>query len=105
MKVEDLIRIADEAYPDGKVQEAFEAECGSLDELMVGDTLAVFIARELKETFDEEASATDQLECALQSIETATKEINAVRAALEQAWLDLPDAAPEEACPVRRKKS
>jgi hypothetical protein len=104
MIVEEILAIADQAYPDGKIQEAFEAQHGSLDELMVGATLAVFIARELKETFDEEASATDQIECALHNIETAMKEIDAVRAALEKAWLDLPDEAPDEACPFRRSE-
>lgn len=64
MKFENIIKIADAAYPDGLIQQAFDAnkDRGVEDELVsVGDGLAEWIARELADTYDSKASSLEQL--------------------------------------------
>ena len=56
MELKKLISIVDMAYPDGLVLRAFESG------KPVGDSLAEFIARELKDTFDEKVSSLEQIE-------------------------------------------
>lgn len=88
MTIEEIIAIANEAYPDGKVQQAFEAETGSIDEFMVGDTLAVFIARELKETFNEAGTDEEQLATAERVMRTASDELHNVLIAFDRNLLE-----------------
>lgn len=81
-KLADIIQIANRAYADGLVGRAFKGED-------VGDTLAVFIARELKDTFDPKASAIDQIKEAGRVISHAYVEIGDVARAFSDVLGDL----------------
>jgi hypothetical protein len=81
MKIEKIIKIADAAYPDGMVQQAFDANKnrGVEDELVtVGDGLAEFIARELVDTYDPKASSDEQLTEAARCMTSARNEMDEI---------------------------
>lgn len=77
MTLDDLIRVASDAYPDDCVWRCYK------DTDPVGDTLADFIARELADTFDETASDADKLEEAIRAMKKAQDELGDVVEALE----------------------
>jgi hypothetical protein len=79
MKLSTIISIANMAYPDGLVEQAFQGD-------HVGDGLAEFIVRELRDTYDPKASSLDQLEEAARVMESALKELTDVKEALELAY-------------------
>jgi hypothetical protein len=58
----DLIRLVDKYYEDGLVSQYwdFGTSCPK-DNPDAGDTLALFVAREIKDTFDPEASREAQI--------------------------------------------
>lgn len=81
MNIDKLIEIADKGYSDSYlIQGYFQDPDGEH-----GDTLAEFIARELQETLDPEASDTDQLLTAMDQMEKAQTEISGVIQALDVA--------------------
>ena len=83
MKLKQIIRIAGQAYSeDGAVERAFAAETGSIDELLVGDSLAVFIAREIKETYDPDSTREKQLDEAYRVMSVAHEQLENVLNAL-----------------------
>lgn len=71
MSLDEIIAIADDHYPDGLVGRHHEGE-------KVYDTLAEFIAVELKDTYDPDASSEAQLREALRAMETARDELEEV---------------------------
>ncbi len=77
MTLDEIIQMADEAYPDGLVARAHKGED-------VGDTLALFIVRELADTYDPDASDAEQAAAASGAMETAIDELQAVCTALEK---------------------
>lgn len=78
MIFDEILAIADAAYPDGLV--------GAVSEGMeVGDTLAEFIFRELQDTYDPEASDEQQLAEAVRVMTTARQELEAVETTLREA--------------------
>jgi NurA-like 5'-3' nuclease len=79
MKLSTIINIADRAYPDGLVRQAFKTKKS------VGDGLAKFIVHELAETYDPKASNLDQLEEATRVVYNARRELTDVAEALEIA--------------------
>ena len=50
---------------------------------MKGDTLVEFVARELHETFDPDASDRDQLDMAIRKMREAATDLQAVATALD----------------------
>ncbi len=91
MKLEELIEIVNKGYPDGKVKEAFDlmmVEDGLVESLesQVGDGLAVFIAREISETFDPELESKSQIFNAVNILATAVNEIEKVQAKLLKCY-------------------
>lgn len=70
MTIKELIAIVNQHYPDDCIQNAFE----EVDE-QCGDTLALFIVREVKETFDPAAADYAQLEEAQRVIDKAQEEL------------------------------
>lgn len=80
MKIEELIAIADKAYPDGLIMACFKNPKKSL-----GDGLAKFIALELSDTFDPDASDEEQLEEAYLAMNKALFEVNSVLSAFQDA--------------------
>ncbi len=79
MRLSEIIAIADRVYPDGLVQAYFEAPEGQH-----GDTLAKFIAVELREVYDAEAGSEEQLSEAVRAMRRAKDELENVLAALEE---------------------
>jgi len=80
VKLNELINIASAAYPDGLIAVEywdFKRECPRRNP-KGGDTLALFIALELKDTFDPDATDGQQLRAALRAIERAQGELAAV---------------------------
>lgn len=86
MTLQQIVGIADAAYPDGKVRECLRTGKAC------GDTLALFLARELKDTYAEETWAgagggmrpltdAEQLGEAARAVGGAVRELEAVRAA------------------------
>ena len=89
MKINDLIKIVDNAYLDGLVGQYWDwpycrpipwASAGN-----IGDTLARFIAVELGETFDPRATDANQLTEAMRTLKMATQELEGVIKALREA--------------------
>jgi len=73
MDLNKLIEIVDEGYPDGFVKRCFDNP--KKDH---GDTLALFIAREVGDNFDPEASDKEQIEETLRVVFNARRELDAV---------------------------
>ena len=73
MKIERIISLADRVYPDGLVGLYFREP-----DSQHGDTLAKFIAVELAETYDKDASDEEQLTEALRVMRNGVKELRAV---------------------------
>lgn len=85
MKLVDLLNIANVGYPDQGLSAAYNPEDGAEPEgaeEAVGDTLALFIVRELTETFEPSAARDVQLSEGIVVMETAITELDAVRHAL-----------------------
>ncbi|NUN49623.1 MAG: hypothetical protein HUU15_12420 [Candidatus Brocadiae bacterium] len=78
MRLSTLIRIASDSYPDGAVLDAHERGEAA------GDTLALFIAREIAETFEPGQTTAEQLVRAIQVLEKAQAEIGAVLSGLRR---------------------
>lgn len=83
MKLNDLIRVADEAYPDGVLAAQWDFDKEDVrpwGEAKEGqsDTLARFICVELKETFDADANDVDQVTGACDVITRAQDEVGSV---------------------------
>ena len=86
--IDDIIRVADKAYPDGRVLAYHQHPKGKH-----GDTLAEFIAIELRETFtdayvdrdeDEPYLYDDPYVYAAEKLETAISELQAAADALRR---------------------
>lgn len=71
-----IIKVADQAYPDGLVQQAYDGE-------YPGDGLATFIATEIQEVLEGHDSPKMQFEEALRAMESALDELRSVVSALE----------------------
>ena len=78
MTLEEIIRIADDAYDfDALVEQYFRDPTGNH-----GDGLAKFVALELMETYDVDATTVDQLEEARRVIQAAERQLACVAEAL-----------------------
>lgn len=86
-----IIKIADSAYPDGLVGKCAKAKKNE----DLGDTLALFVARELKDVYGEEdhtgrkLTDRDKLDEAIRTMRVAIRELTAVEVALIQAKKEL----------------
>jgi hypothetical protein len=81
MTLNDLLRKAFAAYPSSCLLDEiwdFERQRLIYDAFQVGDTLAVFIAQELKETYDPELDSDRQLQEAAKYLSVAVAELNQV---------------------------
>jgi len=84
MKLEEIIDIADAAYPDDFVRQYFNEP-----EKDHGDSLARFIAFEIIETFDEDGTDENQLAQAIHAIANGRDELDRVLDALGAKARDL----------------
>jgi hypothetical protein len=89
MSLQDIIDITNEHYGDGwEVARAYEMRDDSLDRRLTetNDTLSVFIAKELEETFAGGGTDISQLGEAVRVMETARDELSdVVDALIEQS--------------------
>jgi len=85
MKLNELIKHASAAYPDEMIAEYWDFDNERPRENPdAGDTLALFIANELADTYDSELPGAEQLEAAIRALERAAEEIRGVSEALVQ---------------------
>lgn len=80
MTLNELINIASAVYPDGLIAAEywdFKRECPRRNP-NGGDTLALFIAMELKDTYDPGATDAEQLETVFRAIARAQADLVAV---------------------------
>ena len=78
----ELLNRANKGYPDGGLAEFFDAETGREVGEDVGDTLGLFIVRELVQTFDADAMDELQLVNAREKLYVGVEELLAVIRAL-----------------------
>ena len=86
MTPNELIKIASAAYPDGLIATEywnFRRECPRRNP-KGGDTLALFIANEIADTYDPDASSDAQVNAILKALSTARSDLDAVSEALAQ---------------------
>lgn len=86
MTPNELIKIASAAYPDGLIAVEywdFKQECSRRNP-KGGDTLAQFIANEIADTYDPDASSDAQVNAILKALSTARSDLDAVSEALAQ---------------------
>ena len=84
LTLDEIIQIANEVYPDGLIGQAYNQIRHSKKRPNVGDGLAEFIVRELKETFDPKAPRLNQLTEAARVMSTARSELETVEAAFQK---------------------
>jgi len=77
MTLNHLIKTASKGYPDDLV-EMIHAGNDGRDPPMVADGLASFVATEIKETFDEDASNKEQLDTAIGVVHKAIEDLEGV---------------------------
>ena len=77
MKLKDIIKIASDAYSDGLIEQYFNTPSGDF-----GDSLAKFIAMEIKDTYDPAATDNKQLFEAYRVIESIKRQVANVAAVL-----------------------
>ena len=84
MKLNDLIVIASAAYPDGLIAVEYWdfKRARPRRNPKDGDTLALFVANEIADTYDPDASNEQQIETALDALAAARGDLEAVRTAL-----------------------
>ena len=83
MTLNQLIAAAAGAYPEAYVLNYWNTEASEpKDNPIGGDTLAAFIARELADTYDEEASDAEKIETAARKMQEASRDLQAVANAL-----------------------
>ena len=84
MTLNELINIASAAYSDGLIAVEywdFKRERPRRNS-NGGDTLALFIANEIADTYDQEAAETDQIATAVRAVERAAEELSQVATAI-----------------------
>ena len=92
MTLVDLLNIANEGYPDNTLSETcYEPATGDMrtDAEQCGDTLALFIVRELRSTFNPTTASDVQLRAAIHAVEIARDDLDAVLSALAKALDDI----------------
>lgn len=83
MKLEELMAIVDKGYGDGNLLEYFNKSQKERDN--GGDTLALFIVREIEDTFEPTMTDSAQLDEAVIAIDNAVDQLMDVRFALDTA--------------------
>jgi len=82
MKLNDLIFRAAVAYPEAAVLDCWNSDREQPRRDNGGDTLALFVARELYGTFDPQADEATQIATAVNAMQTAADELQAIAHAL-----------------------
>jgi len=82
MKLVDLLKLANEGYPDGALAWYFDANTGAEKESEHGDSLAEFVVRELRDDFQARDTDAEQLDRAYAALDHAIKDLEGVLDAL-----------------------
>lgn len=72
-----IVEAANSAYPDGLINEFAEGQ-------EIYDGLAEFVVKELKDVYDSKVSLKRNAEVAVQAMDTAIRELEAVRDAIQK---------------------
>ena len=83
MKLTEIIKVASSAYPDDLIMRYHKNPKHDF-----GDTLARFLAVEIKETYDADEPAGEQLLHAARKVDTAIQALAKVRERLQNVGLD-----------------
>lgn len=83
MKKLDLLKLANQGYPDAYLAEYFWPETGDYRAEGFGDHLAEFIVCELLDTFDPEVSDQEQADTAYNALHSAVSDLRSVMAVLQ----------------------
>lgn len=83
MTIQDLIVIANEAYPDDQIAQHYDPDTDR--SISNGDGLARFIVQELIETFESLALPSEQLAEAARAIRVAVQELTSVEKRIKYA--------------------
>ena len=89
MKLDELIHFADQFYPDNCIAAYWDDKYHAprtKPKNGKGDTLALFVVRELSDTYNEELDDKEQFHTAFLKMKSAITEMEALTAALENAW-------------------
>ena len=89
MKLIELLKLANEGYPDGFLTECFDPDTGEFKENGTGDTLAESIAAELIDTFDPAKEDAVQIAEALAALDTMALDVAAVSQAFRRHLSEL----------------
>jgi hypothetical protein len=76
LQLVDVLKAANTYYDDGFLENYFNPKTGKIKTGRHGDTLAEFIVREIKDTFDADASCEDQINEAVRVMEGAQEDVN-----------------------------
>ncbi len=88
MDINSLIATAASAYPDGLLLACWDNEKQRpKDNPDAGDTLALFIVREIVDTFDANASDAAQVEAVITALNRASNEIERVASVMQNLTL------------------
>jgi hypothetical protein len=82
VKLIEILERADSAYPDGMILAHWDARRNRPFARSQGDTLALFVVRELYETYIPDATDAEQLDEAARVIDRATLELASISEAL-----------------------
>ena len=82
MTLNELIRIASSYYADDMIAQYWDVENSRAIDTDAGDTLALFIARELADTFDKGAPGDVQLRLAAEAVHKAAAQLTELAEAL-----------------------
>jgi len=85
MKINELMELVGEHYDDAGTNAYWDYSESRCVDNMHGDTLAEFVAREINDTFEPEATTDEQLEEAIRVMQSARNQLNALIAGLEEA--------------------
>jgi hypothetical protein len=83
MKLDELLEIVHQAYPDELTRVCWDSQKRCV-RMGMGDTLAEFIVREILDTFEPDAPDAKQIGAALDAMRWAAIELGAVISALER---------------------
>ncbi len=79
MSIKEILDLANSGYPDGFLATMYDGEGKETTEAdKQGDTLALFIVRELIETYDADAGNEEQLATARRTLERAVGDLQGV---------------------------
>lgn len=79
----EVLDIAAASYPDELLRVYYQANSGEFNEEGSGDTLAEFIVREIRETFDPDLTKTQQLQEVTRVLRKAIEDLESILKSVE----------------------